>query len=414
MNPARSLARILPLLPALAGAAFAAEPAPAPAAPALSTEERLARLEGELSSLRQENQALRHELGLEKRGEQPVIKPAGRETMLAIGGLIQAQADFLDKGDSRFSSENDRFYLRRARISATGKFKEDFDFRVEFDLAGSLGETTSMRAQATDAYINWTKYDFASVRVGQFKSGYGYEQLAADPKLLTIERSLVNDRLTLGRQIGVQVGGDVLDKRLSYSTGVFNGTGVNTSANDNDDFLATARVSGVPIEGKIRGQEAKWTVAVDAFASKDQGLTGQPAEFGFDSTPATVARDNTFTGQRSGLGADTQLRFGLFDLWAEYLRSNFEQSLGRDSDAEGAYVQGTYYVIPKTLQALVKFDCFDPNVDIDGNTTETWTFGVNYYLKGDDLKLQLNYLLSDIPGSFEQQDKILLRLQAVF
>ena len=58
--------------------------------------------------------------------------------------------------------------------------------------------------QLTDAYINWNHFDFANVKAGQFKTPFGYEQLYADPKLFTIERTSANDRLTVSRQIGVQ------------------------------------------------------------------------------------------------------------------------------------------------------------------------------------------------------------------
>ena len=64
-----------------------------------SLEERLQRLESEVGSLRKENQQLRSELGLEGRAGQTIVKPAGREPTLSIGGLVQAQADFGDKGD---------------------------------------------------------------------------------------------------------------------------------------------------------------------------------------------------------------------------------------------------------------------------------------------------------------------------
>lgn len=401
--------------PAAVLALIAALAVPARAeTPAASVEARLQRLESELTALRAENRQLRGKLGLEGRAGQTVVKPAGKEPMLAIGGLIQAQADALDRGDSRFGSENDRFYLRRARINASGKFLEEFDFRVELELAGTLGESTGMRAQMTDAFINWNKHDFANVRAGQFKTPYGFEQLAADPRLFTIERSLANDRLTLNRQIGAQVGGDFFEKRLSYATGVFNGTGVNTSANDNDAFLWTGRVAGLPWQGKILGQAAQWGAGVNAYASKDTGLTGQPAEFRFDSTPATPARDNVFTGQRSGVGVDTQVKVGRFDFWTEYLFSKYEQGAGRESEADGWYAQAAYFLAPKRVQAVVKFDTFDPIREVEGNSTDTWTFGLNYLIKGDDLKIQLNYLLSDTPGAAERQDKLLLRLQLIF
>src|SRR5882672_1469453 len=167
-----------------------------PAVAQTSLEERLQRLEGEVGSLRKENQQLRSELGLEARAGQTIVKPAGREPTLSIGGLLQAQADFGDKGDARFTSGNDRFYLRRARINAQGRFLEEFDFRLEIDLAGTLAEATGTRAQLTDVYITWNHFDFANVRAGQFKTPFGSEQLAPDPRLFTIERSLVNDRLT--------------------------------------------------------------------------------------------------------------------------------------------------------------------------------------------------------------------------
>lgn len=388
----------------------------APGQPAIdpAVEARLDRMENELGRLRDENQKLRQELGLATRPASGAIKPAGREATLAIGGFVQAQAEALDQGDRRFTSGNDRFYLRRARINVAGKFLEDFNFRLELEFAGSLGETTSMRAQLTDGYINWNRHDFAQVRVGQFKSPYGYEQLAYDPGLFTIERTLVNDRLTLSRQIGVQVAGDGFDKRVSYATGVFNGTGVNTNANDNDDFLWAGRASGIPWRRKIGGQPAQWSTGVNSFATKDAGLAAQPVEFGFDATPATAARDNVFTGQRTGLGVDTQVKIGRFDFWAEYLRSRFEQSAGRTFEADGWYAQAAYFVVPARVQTVLKHDTFDPDRDTDGNATDTWTLGVNYFFKGDDLKVQLDYLRSDIPGAFPTQDKLLLRLQVIF
>src|SRR6185436_20881738 len=164
-------------------------------------------------------------------------KPAGREPTLAIGGLLQVQADAGDRGDSRFTNDNDRFYLRRARLNATGKFLEEFDFRLELDLAGSLSNTSALRAQMTDGFINWNRYPAANVRAGQFKTPFGFEQLYGDPRLFTLERSLVNDRLTLSRQVGVQLGGDLFEKRLTYAVGSFNGNGVNNNFNDNESFL---------------------------------------------------------------------------------------------------------------------------------------------------------------------------------
>ena len=59
-------------------------------------------------------------------------------------------------------------------------------------------------------------------------------------------------------------------------------------------------------------------------------------------------------------------------------------------------------------------DTFDPNVSLAGNSTKTWTLGANWFLKADDIKLQFDYLISDIDGVPAKNKKLLLRLQTIF
>ena len=120
----------------------------------------------------------------------PLVKPAGKEPALMLGGLLQTQAEVGDAGDGRFGSNRSRIYLRRARVNLVARYLEDYDFRLEMDLAGSLAETSGLRAQLTDAYITWTRHPQFTIRGGQFKTPFGFEQLYVDPKLITIERSL--------------------------------------------------------------------------------------------------------------------------------------------------------------------------------------------------------------------------------
>ena len=257
------------------------------------------------------------------------VTAAGREPTLTLGGLIQAQVEFGDQGDSRFPSGNDRIYLRRARLNASGTFLEEFDFRVEVDMAGTLANTTGLRAQLTDGFVTWNRYPAANVRIGQFKTPFGYEQLVSDPRLFSLERSLVTDRLTLSRQLGVQVAGSALDRRLTYALGTFNGTGVNNNFNDDGRFLLAGRVTGIPWRGKLAGQEATWSVGAGGYRSEDTSVN--LPDLGFDSTPATPDRDSQFGGKRNAWGADAQLVVGPFELWAEVLRARFEPTNRRPS-----------------------------------------------------------------------------------
>jgi phosphate-selective porin OprO and OprP len=342
------------------------------------------------------------------------VTAAGSEPTLTLGGLIQAQVELGDQGDSRFPNSNDRIYLRRARLNAGGRFLEEFDFRVEIDMAGTLANTTGLRAQLTDGYVNWNRYPAANVRIGQFKAPFGYEQLASDANLFSLERTLATDRLTLSRQLGVQVSGSLLDRRLSYAVGTFNGTGVNNNFNDDSRFLLAGRVNGVPWRGKLAGQDASWSLGAGGYRSEDTSV--DLPDLGFDSTPATADRDSQFGGKRNAWEVDAQLVIGPFELWAEVLRARFEPTNRRPSpsfDAGGDYLQATYYVIPKRLQLLLKTEGFDPSRSVDGDDTRTHTAGANWYVKGHYLKLMADYLRVEAPGR-PTQDKVLARMQVQF
>jgi phosphate-selective porin OprO/OprP len=348
-------------------------------------------------------------------GTEPV-KPAGVEPTLTFGGLIQVQLEAGDRGDSRWANGNDRFLLRRARLNGTGRFREDFDFRVELDLAGTLQNTSGLRAQLTDGYINWSHYQAANVRAGQFKTPFGFEQLYPDPRLITLERSLVNDRLTLSRQLGAQVAGDLLDKRLSYAIGEFNGNGVNNNFNDNEKFALVGRLSAVAWKGEVGGKPASWSVGADAFRSEDTGLS--LPDLGLDSTPATADRDNLFTGKRRGTGFDSQVHAGPLDVWVEYLDTRFEPTDRLPSPsfkASGWYAQASW-IFAQRYQVVAKLESFDPNDRVRGDAVETQTYGVNYLIRGHDLKLMLDYLRTDLGSAspLPRQQKLLARLQAIF
>jgi hypothetical protein len=59
-------------------------------------------------------------------------------------------------------------------------------------------------------------------------------------------------------------------------------------------------------------------------------------------------------------------------------------------------------------------DHSDPNTAVGGNTFQAHTLGLNYYLKGEDLKFMLNYVDGHVPGSSTDGGRLLSRLQIIF
>ncbi|MBI2813659.1 MAG: hypothetical protein HYX71_05200 [Opitutae bacterium] len=374
------------------------------AAAAPTVEERLKALEEQVHSLAAENARLRQQLGW-KDAVAPVLpQPGGKETRLVVGGFLQAQAEFGHASDPRWNGVRDRFLFRRARIYLAGSFAEDFDFKAELDLQGNtLGAAAGQLARANEIYINWRKYPFANLRFGQLKPAYGGEALASDTGIYTVERSLSSDRLADGRQLAVSVTGDVLGKKFNYLAMVANGNGANVSANDNSRFAKSARVSFTPAASAA----AKFTIAVNGLWTRDVAVA--KSDFGLPG--------NLFTGSRAMSGVDATWTHGRLDVNAEWLHGTFKPVAALPAakfSAEGWQATLAYFLVPAKLRLVLREERFDPNTAISGNTYRIFTFGLNYYLKGDDLKFMLNYLDGHQPGSTVDGGRVESRVQVVF
>lgn len=369
-----------------------------------TVEERLKALEEQVQGLATENARLKQQLGWKDTAPPVLPQPGGKETKLVVGGFLQAQAEFGRASDPRWNGVKDRFYFRRARIYLAGSFAEDFDFKAELDLQGNtLGAGTGQLARANEIFINWHRYPFANLRFGQLKPAYGAEALWTDTKTFTIERSLSSDRLADGRQLAAAVAGDLFDKQVSYLAIVANGNGANVSANDNSNFQKSARVIYTP----VASQTDRLVFGVDGLWSTDAGVAKN--DFGLPG--------NLFTGTRRMSGVDFAWTHGPFDLSAEWLHGTFEPVGGVPSakfTAEGWQATAAYFVVPSRLQVVVRSEEFDPNTAMGGNTIRTQTLGLNYFLRGDDIKLMLDYLHGHVPGSAADGDRLLSRLQIIF
>lgn len=388
------LALVLTILPA---SEALAQPSP-------SVEDRLKALEQHMQALAKENAELRKQLGW-KENVAPVLPvPGGKETKVVVGGFLQGQGEFGHAADSRWAGVKDRFFFRRARIYVAGAFAEDFEFKAELDLQGNtLSAGTGQLARANEIFINWRKYPFANLRFGQLKPAYGSEALASDTAILTVERSLSSDRLTDGRQLAAGAAGDLFDKKVSYYAVVANGNGSNVSANDNSKFSKSFRVSYTPLattgDKLVLGVDGLWTEDFN-LAKSDLGLTG-----------------NLFTGKRAMSGVDAAWTHGRFDLNAEWLHGTFKPASAlpaREFDAEGWQATAAYFLVPAKLRAILREEQFDPNTAVGGNTFRTLTLGLNYYLKGEDIKFMVDYLNGHVPNSTADADRVLTRVQVIF
>lgn len=238
------------------------------------------------------------------------IKSNDGDFLLKIGADLQVDSRAF-VGDGAAAGA-DTILLRRVRPTFSGTVYRyvDYFFRPDF------GQGTTV---IYDAYLELTYFSAAKVRVGKFKPPVGLERLQSDDDTIFVERGLPT-LLTPSRDIGYQISGVVLPKRLNYSIGVFNGVPDNglsdVAVSSHRDYAARLFLtpfngaSGNPLSGLGFGS-----------GISGGGVDGQPLPayktFG-QTTFFTFASGVAEAGHRTRLSPQAYYYLGPFGLLAEY------------------------------------------------------------------------------------------------
>jgi len=339
------------------------------------------------------------------------VQQRGSELKLVLGGFVQMNFEDGDVSafEGRFGQTalKDRFRLRRARINLTGDFAEQFDFKLEGDFENSDGLNANRTAfEATDIFINWHQFPWAQVKMGQWKAPFGFEQTTPDTTLYTIERTLPTGAITPERQIGIQLWGKPLavvlpdqPDLLTYYAGIFNGNGRNITNNDNNNFMYVGRLESMLFKD-VFGKGSFLKLGADVLNSRDDKGTNIS-----QSLNLLVNSDGSLSpfvlpgaDERTAWSVDGWLKMGPFDLIGEFLQERVNPRTvngvppGFDRfTTDGFYVTGGYFLIPKKLQAVVQWQHLNPGQKGNDGISSI-VAGLNYYIRGDDLKLMVNYI----------------------
>src|SRR3954467_1112203 len=368
------------------------------------------------------------------------VQQRGSELKLVLGGFIQMNFEDGDVSafEGRFGETalKDRFRLRRARISLTGDFAEQFDFKMEGDFENSDGISANRTAfEATDIFINWHQYPWAQIKMGQWKAPFGLEQLTPDTTLYTVERTLPTGAITPERQIGVQLWGKPFATMwpgqadlLTYYAGIFNGNGRNTTNNDNNNFMYVGRLESTLLKD-VFGKRSFLKLGGDILNSRDDKGTNIS-----QSLTLLVNSDGSLSpfvlpgaDERTAWSVDAWLKMGPFDLIGEFFQEHVNPRTvngvppGFDEfTTNGFYITGAYYLIPKKLQAVVQWQHLNPGQKGNDGISSI-VAGLNYYIRGDDIKLMVNYFhtwsdFRDANPEFgkDQFDEVIGRMQLMF
>ena len=254
----------------------------------------------------------------------------------------------------------DTILLRRVRPTLSGTvFKYvDYFFRPDFGQGSTI---------IYDAYAQINYFSKFQLRAGKFKPPVGMERLQSDDDTTFVERGLPT-LLVPSRDIGFQLGGDIVRRRVNYSVGVFNGVpdnGLSDAAlSDHRDYAA--RIFLTPFqpdkENILRGLGfgvGASSGSVDGIALPSYKTFGQNS---FVTFASGVASD----GHRTRLSPQAYYYLGGFGLLSEYAVDHeaFQKgTLRRDLALRSWQVQASYVLTGdrKGFGTLVPRKNFDPH-----------------------------------------------------
>ena len=323
-------------------------------------------------------------------GDLPVGNDSLKAPAVTIFGYIQPEYDynFTDASDNTFK-------FKRARIGARGLVYKDFSYYFMLEASPFVGSTGD--AYLMDAFVSYTKYNWAKVSVGTFKQPFSLDVATPCHSLTTIDRSIVADQLVAPqRDFGLMLLGGNNYTKFNYWVAVMNGRGLQVKDdNTKKDIIgrATYKVTNyLTVGGSFR-------YGYPIPNNEEETRTSYGAEFLLQLDKLAVQAEYIydegayFSGASGGCGSTPV-------------------ALGERRD--GAYVMASYSVDEK-IQPVFKYEFFDPNLDLkdDGSYMERMTIGANYFFN-DKVRFQLNYQANIDTVVNVDNDALLAQIQIKF
>ncbi len=176
-----------------------------------------------------------------------------------VGAYIIAGYKYSDLNPQTFG---DGFNCRLIRAYVDGSIFNDFKYRIQFQANGE-------KPHVKDYYIEWARFPEFSVKLGQFKRAFTFENPmnpwdvgVGDFSFLVQKMAGMGDRLGEanmgGRDQGIQIQGDLFPigkegyRLVHYQLGLYNGQGINVKdVNKEKDIIGTIQLQ--PIRGLYLG-----------------------------------------------------------------------------------------------------------------------------------------------------------------
>ncbi|WP_066756600.1 porin [Crocinitomix algicola] len=307
------------------------------------------------------------------------------------------------------------FLLRRSRLKFNGfAFLPSLKYKVELGLSnrdiggGTSSEYSNAPRFILDAYLDWNFYQNFTLRVGQSKLPGNRERVISSGDLALVDRSLLNSRYNIDRDIGLQLkhhftfGKNFLVREIvAFSQG----EGRNITVGNIGGYEYTFRLEMLPFGkfdskgdyvggGLTRPNSPKLAVGVTYDINEDAPRQrGQGGHF-IKNLDGSYAGETLYT-----FFGDLMFKYKGLSVMVEYAHKTTEDGtpsvfdkynenflIGRHYTGKGVNVQAGW-LFKNNYELTTRFTQINPNSSIEKEEKE-YTIGLSKYIVGHKLKVQ--------------------------
>lgn len=267
--------------------------------------------------------------------------------------------------------KNSLYNINFQDVGINGKFRTKDDpasgkktvFRLMFNTGKEIVGNTYLQSMPADIYVMryWTKDD--QVLAGYARAAVGIEGGESPFTIPFFARSQISRTYGNVRTLGIKAQGN--HKWYDYSAGLF------SSGRFFKDFFPGPEFVGLfsvkPLAG-TNGKYGKLTMGGSLNAGNAEGsycVEGAHLIYEYKRLKASFEFANA-DGSNGSVGYTPNASYGYYGTLA-------------------------YRLTPRT-QLLVRYDQFDPNKNLANDMRTEYTAGINYFVKGQALKLMLNFV----------------------
>lgn len=339
------------------------------------------------------------------------MKVGARMQLLGIG-------QWSENSNDNFISAGSNALVRRARLKFDGfAYTPKLKYKLELglsnrDISGASEFTHNAPRYILDAVVMWNFYENFELWVGQTKLPGNIERVISSGNLQMVDRSLLNRRFTIDRDMGVQLRHhfNLSDKFLVREIfSIAQGEGRNVTKGNLGGYQYTGRLELLPF-GKFqskgdyfgadlkREEMPKLMLAV-SYDYNNDGVKTRSNQGSYMETT-----DGFYQTDISTWFVDAMFKYDGFSIMGEYAHRDAKDPFAKNADGSltGDVVQVgnglnimTGYLFKNNWEVSGRYTNIELDKDITGENLETqYTLGLSKYIVGHKLKVQtdISYL----------------------